>query len=42
MGSATTRWVGYLTMPGGVLGVVPGPPMVAIKYMTGWAVIPER
>jgi hypothetical protein len=26
---------------GGVLGVAFGPPMVAVKYMTGWDIIPE-
>ena len=41
MDSVRTRWVGYLLMLGGVFGVVLAPPLVAIKYMTGWAVIPE-
>jgi hypothetical protein len=39
--SAKARLVGCLTLLGGVLGLVLGPPMVGIKYMTGWAVIPE-
>jgi hypothetical protein len=41
MDSAKTRLVGWLTLLGGVLGLLLGPPLVAIKYMTGWAVIPE-
>ena len=41
MDSATIRRVGYLTMLGGVLAVLLGPPMVTVKYMTGWAIIPE-
>ncbi len=36
-----SRWIGYLTLVGGVMAVALAPPMVAIKYMTGWAVIPE-
>jgi hypothetical protein len=41
MDSAKTRLIGGLTFLGGVLGLLLGPPLVAIKYMTGWAVIPE-
>jgi hypothetical protein len=41
MDSAKTRLIGCLTMLGGVLGLLLGPPLVAIKYMTGWAVVPE-
>lgn len=33
--------VGYLAMVGGALGLLLAPVMVIIKYMTGWAVIPE-
>jgi hypothetical protein len=33
--------IGYLAMAGGVFGLVLAPIMVAIKYMTGWAIIPE-
>jgi hypothetical protein len=33
--------LGAATVVGGVLGVVLAPIMVAIKYLTGWAVIPE-
>jgi hypothetical protein len=33
--------VGVLTAVGGVLGVALAPIMVAVKYLTGWAVIPE-
>ena len=32
---------GAATVVGGVLGVVLAPIMVAVKYLTGWAVIPE-
>jgi hypothetical protein len=34
-------YLGYAAMAGGVLGLVLAPVMVVIKYMTGWAVIPE-
>ena len=34
-------FVGYLAMAGGVLGLLLAPVMVIIKYMTGWAIIPE-
>jgi hypothetical protein len=40
-GSAKTRLVGCATLLGGAVGLLLGPPLVAIKYMTGWAVIPE-
>jgi hypothetical protein len=33
--------IGYLAMLGGVFGLLLAPVMVAIKYMTGWAIIPE-
>ena len=36
-----SRWIGYLTMLGGALALVLAPAMVAIKYMTGWAIVPE-
>jgi hypothetical protein len=35
------RYLGYLLTAGGALGVLLAPVMVIIKYMTGWAVIPE-
>jgi hypothetical protein len=34
-------YVGYMAMIGGALGLALAPIMVIIKYMTGWAVIPE-
>ena len=39
--SLGTATIGAATVVGGVLGVVLAPIMVAIKYLTGWAVIPE-
>jgi hypothetical protein len=39
--SLRTEMLGAATVVGGVLGVVLAPIMVAIKYLTGWAVIPE-
>lgn len=36
-----TVMIGPATMAGGVLGVVLAPILVAVKYRTGWAVIPE-
>jgi hypothetical protein len=33
--------VGYLAMAGGALALVLAPVMVIVKYMTGWAVVPE-
>jgi hypothetical protein len=35
------RGFGALAMLGGACAVLLAPPMVAIKYMTGWAVVPE-
>jgi len=35
------RLVGHVMMIGGALGVALAPAMVAIKYMTGWAIVPE-
>src|SRR5262245_52296535 len=35
------RWIGYLTMLGGAVALALAVPMVAIKYMTGWNIIPE-
>ncbi len=32
---------GYAAMAGGVLGFLLAPVMVIVKYMTGWAIIPE-
>jgi hypothetical protein len=34
-------WVGYVALAGGAMGLLLAPIMVIIKYMTGWAVIPE-
>ena len=34
-------WVGYCALAGGLLGLLLAPVMVTIKYMTGWAIIPE-
>jgi hypothetical protein len=34
-------YVGYAAMAGGGLGMLLAPIMVIIKYMTGWAIIPE-
>ena len=35
------RLLGLLAMAGGALGLALAPPLVAIKYMTGWAIVPE-
>ncbi|MCG8459418.1 MAG: hypothetical protein MI919_24335 [Holophagales bacterium] len=35
------RRLGYLGMAGGALALLLAPIMVIIKYMTGWAIIPE-
>ena len=35
------RYTGYCAMAGGALGILLAPVMVTIKYMTGWAIIPE-
>jgi hypothetical protein len=34
-------YIGYIAMTGGALGLLLAPVMVIIKYMTGWAIIPE-
>ena len=34
-------YLGYAAMVGGAMGLVLAPIMVIIKYMTGWAVVPE-
>lgn len=34
-------YAGYVAMAGGAMGLLLAPVMVIIKYMTGWAVIPE-
>jgi hypothetical protein len=34
-------YIGYVAMAGGALGFLLAPILVIIKYMTGWAVIPE-
>ncbi|MGH9718898.1 MAG: hypothetical protein ACRD8O_01685, partial [Bryobacteraceae bacterium] len=36
-----SRAAGYAAMAGGALGVLLGPILVMVKYMTGWSVIPE-
>lgn len=36
-----TLYAGYAAMVGGALGIVLAPIMVIVKYMTGWAIIPE-
>jgi hypothetical protein len=41
MEPAKTPWIGYLTTLGGAMALMLAPLMVAIKYMTGWAIIPE-
>jgi hypothetical protein len=41
MHATRVNWVGYLALLGGALALTLAPPLVAIKYMTGWAVIPE-
>ncbi|MGH7614593.1 MAG: hypothetical protein ACREMW_11215 [Gemmatimonadales bacterium] len=41
MKTAKLRGIGYLTMVGGAFAFALAPSMVAIKYMTGWAIIPE-
>ena len=35
------RWIGSLTLAGGIITLALAPLLVAIKYMTGWAVVPE-
>lgn len=35
------KLLGLLAMAGGALGLALAPPLVAIKYMTGWAIVPE-
>jgi hypothetical protein len=34
-------WIGFLAMVGGAATLLLAPFMVAIKYMTGWRIIPE-
>ena len=34
-------YVGFVAMVGGAMGLLLAPIMVIIKYMTGWAIIPE-
>ncbi len=41
MNIVNRSYVGYAAMAGGALGLLLAPIMVIIKYMTGWAVIPE-
>lgn len=36
-----TPYFGYCAMVGGAFGLLLAPVMVMIKYMTGWAIIPE-
>jgi hypothetical protein len=40
MGIAHARGMGYLTLAGSAIALAMAPIMVAIKYMTGWAIIP--
>jgi hypothetical protein len=35
------RWIGPVAIAGGAMGLLLAPVMVIVKYMTGWAVIPE-
>lgn len=35
------RYVGWIATTGGALGLLLAPIMVIIKYMTGWAIVPE-
>lgn len=35
------RWIGYVAMAGGAAAFALAPFMVAIKYMTGWRIVPE-
>ena len=41
MEAPRARWVGHLAMLGGILALVLAPILVTVKYMTGWAIIPE-
>ena len=42
MRDGSGHWfVGYVAMAGGAMGLLLAPIMVIIKYMTGWAIIPE-
>ncbi len=34
-------YIGYVAMAGGAMGLLLAPIMVIIKYMSGWAVVPE-
>ncbi len=34
-------FIGYVAIAGGAMGLLLAPVMVIIKYMTGWAVVPE-
>ena len=36
-----SSYTGYIAMAGGAMGLLLAPIMVIVKYMTGWAVIPE-
>lgn len=35
------RYLGYMVTAGGALGLILAPILVIIKYMTGWAIVPE-
>ena len=37
----TSSYIGSAAMAGGALGLLLAPIMVIIKYMTGWAIVPE-
>jgi hypothetical protein len=41
MDTSTPRWIGYVAMVGGAGALALAPVMVAVKYMTGWAIVPE-
>ena len=41
MVASESRWIGYVMVGGSAAAILLAPVMVAIKYMTGWAVIPE-
>jgi hypothetical protein len=40
-GGIKRSYLGYAAMVGGAMGLALAPIMVIIKYMTGWAVVPE-
>ena len=40
MQAARPRWLGQVTIAGSVVALTLAPVMVAIEYMTGWAIVP--